>query len=40
MSATERSRGGQEILKGQKLFFEDVLKAVGAEIKKGKKLEA
>ena len=32
-------RGGAEILKGQKLFFEDLLKAVGAEIKKGKKLE-
>ena len=32
-------RGGTEILKGQKLFFEEVLKAVGAEIKKGKNLE-
>ena len=32
-------RGGAEILKGQKLFFEDMLKAVAAEIKKGKKLE-
>ena len=32
-------RGGVEILQGQKLFFEDTLKAVGAEIKKGRKLE-
>ena len=32
-------RGGVEILKGQQLFFEETLKAVGAEIKKGKKLE-
>ena len=32
-------RGGAEILKGQKLFFEDILKNVSAELKKGKKLE-
>src|SRR5205823_4540487 len=32
-------RGGVEILKGQALFFEELSKAVGAEIKKGKKLE-
>ena len=32
-------RGGAEILKGQRLFFEDLLKTVGAEIKNGKKLE-
>ena len=33
------ARGGGEILKGQARFFEDLLRAVGAEVKKGKKLE-
>ena len=32
-------RGGGEILKGQKLFFEDILQSVSAEMEKGKKLE-
>ena len=32
-------RGGMEILQGQMLFFEETLKAVAAEIKKGKRLE-
>jgi glyoxylase-like metal-dependent hydrolase (beta-lactamase superfamily II) len=32
-------RGGVEILKGQKLFFEELLKAVRVEIKEGHKLE-
>ena len=32
-------RGGTEILKGQKLFFEELLAAVGAQVKAGKKLE-
>ena len=32
-------RGGAEILTGQRIFFEELLKAVGAEVRKGKKLE-
>jgi cyclase len=32
-------RGGVEILKGQKLFFEELLAAVKSEINKGRKLE-
>jgi hypothetical protein len=32
-------RGGVEILKGQRLFFEELVSAVAGEIKKGKKLE-
>ena len=32
-------RGGVEIVKGQRLYFEELLRAVGAEIKNGKKLE-
>ena len=32
-------RGGAEILRGQELFFEELLKAVGGEIKKGKKVD-
>ena len=31
--------GGKEILLGQRLFFEELLRAVGGEVKKGKKIE-